>query len=258
MLLKEDSVATINRMSRAKVLKDGYVNSRCDAWPGCPTWVKYNPSQAEHAIDTHRQQDQFNHDLFKKLFPNRKWYPRYFGQPCCSQFAASREAIHNVGIETFQRLYDWIDGMRSDWNSGRMMEMMWQYVFLDRGTVCPAMEDCYCETYGICYGDDKDSVKLLESWNDHRSRTDELNEAIVFAEKKLKEKLAFLRIMAAKDPAQQNQLLVDEEEQFRQAAAVDPELIALHQDYEYVKAQSQVFKQEVMNQWGVEKSSEWW
>lgn len=257
ILMKEDSAAMINHMSRAKVLRDGYVNSRCDSWPGCPAWIKYDPSNAEHNLDTHRQQDLFNHDLFSELFPDRAPYPRYFGGPCCSQFAASREAIRAVGLETFQRLYDWIDGMRSDWNSGRMMEMMWQYIFLDRGTVCPSMEQCYCETYGICYGRDTEMIKLLDKWNDHRARTDELNEQVVSAETQLKQRLAFLRLMAAQNPAHAI-VEIDEEEQFNQQAAADPELIRLHRDYEFVKATSSDYKNEVMRQWGVEKSDQWW
>lgn len=57
MLLGWDSVQTINRMDRANILRQGYVPSRCDHWPGCPLWIRFDPSKAENILDPHRLEE---------------------------------------------------------------------------------------------------------------------------------------------------------------------------------------------------------
>ena len=48
----------------------------------------------------------------------------------------------------------------NDYDSGRMFEYVWQYIFTGNAEVCPDMRTCYCENYGICF-EDKTS---FEAW----------------------------------------------------------------------------------------------
>lgn len=176
LLMDESSAQSINRMNRSFVMEQGYVNTRCDHWPGCPDWVIFHPSAAEHALDPHRLSDMFSPKLFGKLFPNESEFPRYFAQACCSQFAASRDAIRNVPLAEWQRLKQWIEDDWLDQYTGRAMEMMWQYIFKRKGIHCPSMESCYCKQYGICIDEnsDKEGLAILHRWNELRTRSEEL------------------------------------------------------------------------------------
>jgi hypothetical protein len=69
MLLGWNSSVSINRLDRANVIRQGYVPSRCDAWPGCPYWVRFDPSRAEDRLDPHRLEGLFNPKTFKEMFP---------------------------------------------------------------------------------------------------------------------------------------------------------------------------------------------
>lgn len=175
ILMDERSSSSINRMNRTFVMEQGYVNTRCDHWPGCPSWVVFNPSNAEHSLDPHKLSDMFNEKLFGRLFPHEKDYPRYFAETCCSQFAASRDAIRAVPLEEWRRIKDWIEDEWADQYTGRAMEMMWQYIFKRQGVMCPSMGSCYCKQYGLCVeDDDPQGYELLRSWNEHRTRREEL------------------------------------------------------------------------------------
>lgn len=173
ILLGEDSAKTINMMNRDVIMRKGYVNSRCDHWPGCPSWITFNPSAAEHRLDHHKLSDMFSEKTFKELFPDEEDFPRYFAETCCSQFAVSRDTIRAQPIETYKRIRDWIDAWWSDQFTGRALEMMWQYIFLRKGAVCPTMQDCYCETYGLCIENRKE-ISLIDRWNELRTRGEEL------------------------------------------------------------------------------------
>ena len=173
MLLGEDSVTTINRMDRDLIMQQGYVPSRCDHWPGCPTWIKFNPSRAEHKLDHHRLADMFSPQTFTELFPDEKDYPRYFASTCCSQFAVSRETIHANKLDDYIRIRDWIENWFSDQYTGRALELLWQYIFLRKGEFCPSMEDCYCRTYGVCL-EGRTETQMLDRWNELRTRAEEL------------------------------------------------------------------------------------
>lgn len=45
LLMGWNSVEEINRMDRDNIMRQGYVPSRCDHWPGCPSWIHFNPSK---------------------------------------------------------------------------------------------------------------------------------------------------------------------------------------------------------------------
>ena len=140
MLLGWDSVQTINRMDRHHIIETGYVPSRCDHWPGCPQWIRFDPSKAEHHLDPHRLEEMFTPDLFSQLFPNSTDFPPYFSGTCCSQFALSRDQIRTRPKETYEAILDWVLEYESDDRSGQMLEYTWPYIFTGKGSVCPPMD----------------------------------------------------------------------------------------------------------------------
>lgn len=160
LLLAWDSVETLNRMDRENIMRSGYVPSRCDHWPGCPAWVRFNPSQAEDSLDPHRLEEMFVPELFKRFFPGTTAFPPYFAGTCCSQFAASRDAIRSRSKEVYEAISDWILEYQYDDRSGMVMEYVWPFLFTGRGTLCPSMERCYCKQYKICMEEDEDVAAL--------------------------------------------------------------------------------------------------
>lgn len=183
LLLREDSALTINRMRRDYIVKKGYVNSRCDTSPGCPRWIKFDPTPGDHRLHSLRLADMFTPDRWASLFPETDDPPQYLSAPCCSQFAVSRDTIRRTPKQVYQRLHDWIDSQFFDMYSGRFMEYTWHYLFLGKEEVCPNILECYCNMYDLCF----DDYGLLERWQSHAYRADELSEQLASIETLLKE-----------------------------------------------------------------------
>ena len=235
LLLSEDSVESINRMNLDYVMQQGYVNTRCDHWPGCPAWITYSPSKAEHELDPHKLQDIFKPSLFKQLFPDEVDIPRFFAQPCCSQFAVSRDAIRSRPLKEYQRLHKWIHRELFDQYTGRAMEMLWQYIFLRKGRYCPSMDECYCKQYNLCINETR-QVNLLETWNSYRTRGEELQWQTDLVKKRFKWRNGGSDVGLKDDPY------------FRE----------LKTDEFKTKARSKKLKAQVMEEFNVEKSVQNW
>ena len=182
LLLREDSAATINMMRRPYIMEKGYVNSRCDTSPGCPKWIKFDPTPGDHTSHSLRLADMFTPERWAALFPEADEMPRYLSAPCCSQFAVTRDIIRRKPKYIYKRLHDWIASESFDMYSGRFMEYTWQYLFLGKEEVCPNTKDCYCKLYGLCFEDDG----LLERWQSHVYRADELGDQLYNIDEGLK------------------------------------------------------------------------
>lgn len=66
---------------------------------------------------------------FLELFPGAE-VPEVVGAPCCSQFAVSREKVHELEQEEYVRLRQWL--IESDLESGvsgRILEYSWHSMF---------------------------------------------------------------------------------------------------------------------------------
>lgn len=188
LLMDFNSTISINRMDRDNIVREGYVPSRCDQWPGCPTWIRYDPSLAEHRLDPHRLENMFNPAVLSHMFPAETDFPPFFAGTCCSQFAVSRDAIHRHPVDVYQHLLDWVmDTDNDDASSGRMFEYLWPYIFLGKGTHCPSMQDCYCKTYNFCLRSAND-IAQMERWNNLRTRREELQWQLKFVQGALEAK----------------------------------------------------------------------
>jgi hypothetical protein len=89
---------------------------------------------------------------WSELFPLDP-IPNLLAQPCCAQFALSRDRIQALPLERYVFYRDWLlRTSLSDYISGRVWEYVWQFVFTGKAVVCPAEHICYCDGFGVCFG----------------------------------------------------------------------------------------------------------
>ena len=147
-LLDNDAIQIIRRLSNAYVSRQGYVNLRCQWVPGCPEWL--HPDSGKENLG--KQEEAVLSDAWNELFPSHP-LPMTLSQPCCAQFALSRQRVHSIPLSQFAFFRDWI--LRtplSDYISGRIWEYSWQYLFTNQSVSCPAEHLCYCDAFGVCFG----------------------------------------------------------------------------------------------------------
>lgn len=168
-----DASQMIRRLSNEHVIRQGYVNMRCHWDPGCPEWLYFNGT--EQLLG--KQEEAFLMQSWRELFPLDP-FPTYLAQPCCAQFALSRDRILSIPLGRFTFYRDWImKTPLTDYISGRIWEYSWQFLFTGQGAVCPAEHLCYCDAFGLCFGgsrqyddfvhlvrDKKKTQKELEEW----------------------------------------------------------------------------------------------
>ena len=147
-ILESDSVEMVNRLSAERVQREGFMNMRCSWEPGCPSWM--HPGNVQE--DINKQEEAMLARSWSELFPLDPT-PNVLAQPCCAQFAISRDRVQSLPLERYQFYRDWLLSTRlSDYISGRVWEYLWQFVFTGKPIVCPAEHICYCDGFGVCFG----------------------------------------------------------------------------------------------------------
>ena len=142
-----DAVNLVRSLSDERVMREGYMNLRCHWHEGCPGHL--------HPLSTEPDFHQLQRVVAKQwpaLFPLRP-VPASLSQPCCAQFALSRDRIRAIPRADFVAYRDWL--LRTpltDYYSGRVWEYLWQVVFTGNNVLCPEEHVCYCDGYGICFG----------------------------------------------------------------------------------------------------------
>lgn len=157
-LLGMSSSQMVRHLNHDKVMRDGYMNLRCHWNPGCPTHL--NPLATE--VDPDKQEEVEIKDAWAAMFPFDK-LPEALAQPCCSQFAVTRDRIRNLPRERYVHFRNWLlKSDLSDYISGRIFEYFWQYMLNSSPIFCPDPRTCYCDGYNICFEDVKDYEKYFE------------------------------------------------------------------------------------------------
>lgn len=159
-MLDLDAVQMVRRLNPNRVLREGYMNMRCHWEPGCPDWM--HPGEVEDDIQKHEQ--KLLAKAWSELFPLDP-IPEVLAQPCCAQFALSRDRIRAIPLQRFVAYRDWL--LRTpldDALSGRVWEYVWQYVFTGQNVYCPIQHICYCDGFGVCFGNDEN----YKAWTDLR------------------------------------------------------------------------------------------
>lgn len=154
-LLNDSSPVLLQHLNQDKVVREGYVNLRCQWEPGCPGHIQphnqtYDPSKEEQQLFLLAWQE-----LFPAAAPDAAHVPELVAQPCCSQFAVSRDALRRVPQSTYRHLQTWLaETVIGSGYAGMIFEYVWQYLFLGAAISCPDPRICYCDTYGVCFDDD--------------------------------------------------------------------------------------------------------
>lgn len=147
-ILDNDSAQIIRYLSPERVIRSGYMNLRCHWDPGCPSWL--HPGAVDRNME--KQEETLIAESWSEIFPLDP-IPGVLSQPCCAQFALSKERILAIPLARFVYYRDWL--LRTpldDYLSGRIWEYVWQFVFTGNSVECPAMNECYCDGYGLCFG----------------------------------------------------------------------------------------------------------
>lgn len=167
-----DASQMIRRLSNEHVIRQGYVNMRCHWDPGCPEWLYFNGT--EQLLG--KQEEAFLTQSWKELFPLEP-FPTYLAQPCCAQFALSRDRILSIPLGRFTFYRDWImKTPLTDYISGRIWEYSWQFLFTGQGAVCPAEHLCYCDAFGLCFGGSRQYDDFVHLVRDKEKDQKELKE----------------------------------------------------------------------------------
>ena len=151
-LLDSNAANTIRHLSDAHVARVGYFNSRCHEEPGCPDWLHLDRPKAELDPGRKMEEEYFTPPVWKELHGSAP-VPSAISQPCCAQFMVSRERIRAHPRTEYIRYREWVTNTNlTDEMAGRIMEYTWQYIWTGEAEVCPQMNRCYCDGYGVCFG----------------------------------------------------------------------------------------------------------
>lgn len=113
--------------------------------------------------DFNKQEEPMLARTWFELFP-LDGIPEVLGQPCCGQFAISKDTIRSQPLERYVFYRDWL--LRtdlSDYISGRVWEYIWQFIFTGKNIVCPKEHICYCDGFGVCFDGE-------DNYNTYRAR----------------------------------------------------------------------------------------
>lgn len=169
-LLNNDAKEMVMRLSNERIMREGYMNLRCHWMPGCPDWM--HPGNVEP--DINKEEETVIAQAWAEIFPERD-IPSVLGQPCCAQFALSKQRIHVRSLKTYKDYRDWLLSTPfEDKISGRIWEYLWQVVFTDQAVFCPNQWSCYCDGYGVCF----ENEAKFDYWFELRWRRHELEEEL--------------------------------------------------------------------------------
>lgn len=156
-----DAAEMLRHLSLERVTREGYMNMRCLWSPGCPNWI--HPGAISE--DSEKKEESLLASAWSEIFPDMP-VPQVISQPCCAQFALSRERVRTIPRERFVYYRDWL--LRTDLRdtmSGRVWEYLWHLVFTGQEVICPSQNACLCDGFGICFGgEDKVNYYYQTKW----------------------------------------------------------------------------------------------
>ncbi|WEW60556.1 hypothetical protein PRK78_006043 [Emydomyces testavorans] len=118
VVLHNSSAIMVRRLRSEHVLREGYMNLRCQHDPGCPDHIHPQVENGGDDILAIPEAAVFG-TAWKQLFPETP-VPDVVAQPCCSQFAVSAERIRTIPLPRYVFWRDWV--LRTplpDWLTGR-------------------------------------------------------------------------------------------------------------------------------------------
>lgn len=175
-LMGLDAAQIVNRLNHDRVARLGYMNVRCHHDPGCPDWIHMDRPGGDFDFFHKPEEIYWRKSIWEEIHPGAPIPPSISGI-CCAQFAVSRDRIRQVPLERFQHYRKWLltTGM-DDQFSGRIFEYIWHYIFTGHEVYCPAMNTCYCDGYGICFGGRQKFDDYIKKQDDRNAKWNELDE----------------------------------------------------------------------------------
>jgi hypothetical protein len=134
------------------VMERGYANLRVSWENACPAYIN-TTLRGDSGIAA---EGESTHDAFLANFGHEPELeddvPEILAQPCCNQFAVTRDAIRSVSKDQFARSLNWIFSTpMNDYTLGRTWEHMYQWLFAKKAVDCPIEWKAYCKMYHICF-----------------------------------------------------------------------------------------------------------
>jgi hypothetical protein len=161
-LMGLDAAEMVKRINHERIARMGYMNVRCHHDPGCPDWIHMDRPGGDFDFFHKPEEIYWRRNIWEEIHPGAPIPPSISGI-CCAQFAVSRQRIREVPIQRFKHYRQWLltTGM-DDQFSGRVFEYIWHYIFTGHEILCPAMNTCYCDGYGYCFGGAKKFAEYFE------------------------------------------------------------------------------------------------
>ncbi|RDW82961.1 hypothetical protein BP5796_04452 [Coleophoma crateriformis] len=162
-------VYTLSHLDLEQVMQRQYVNLRTSWQDGCSAWLNTNATNATW----HSPEEVHMRQMFLDTFVTATGpfdVPEILAQPCCSQFAVSREAVSSVDKAEYARHIKLLS--RTDLPQsipGRAWEYMWQYLFLKKAIDCPIEWKALCKTYHVCFERAADLERFMELQHEKES-----------------------------------------------------------------------------------------
>lgn len=171
-IIGNDAAKMVTRLNRRRVWREGFVNMRCSWYPGCPDWM--HPGETQK--NDYKQEEVLLAKSWSELFPLDE-VPSVLAQPCCAQFALSRERIQAKSHAQYIWYREWLFQTKlPDHLSGRIWEYVWQFVFTGENVFCPKEHICFCDQFGSCFGGDEEFGNFISLKNELSDRERDLRD----------------------------------------------------------------------------------
>ncbi|KAF2272155.1 uncharacterized protein EI97DRAFT_386417 [Westerdykella ornata] len=206
MLMGLDAAQMIKRLNHDRVHRNGYMNVRCHHEPGCPDWIHLDRPGGDLDFFLKPEEIYMRRHIWEQLHPGAP-IPSSLSGICCAQFAVSRDRIRQVPIERFHHYRNWLlkTSMDDQW-SGRVFEYIWHYIFTGHEVYCPAMNTCYCDGYGFCFGGRAKFADFFNMQNERNKLNEELRNNYLEKEEKARKENKPLPEWSEKDRARMKEL----------------------------------------------------
>ena len=133
-----------------------------------------HPGETEQ--NAYKQEEILLAKSWSELFPLDE-IPAVLAQPCCAQFALSRERIQAKPHAQYVWYRNWLFNTKlPDFLSGRIWEYVWQFVFTGNNIYCPKEHICFCDQFGSCFGGEQKFEEFMKVKNELGDRESNLRD----------------------------------------------------------------------------------
>lgn len=151
-LLSHSLHYTLSHLDLLAVQERGYANLRVSWDNACPAYINTSITGTT-ALEV---ESQSTREAFLGNFGDASSLvnevPAILAQPCCSQFAVTRDVIRSVPRERYASFVNWLlHSSMDDAVLGRTWEHMFQWLFTNKAVDCPIEWKTYCKMYHICF-----------------------------------------------------------------------------------------------------------